>query len=116
MKTKIYSIDYLMNEELTDEDLNALCNSNSLIISLIIAMYRFMGSKKPDNDIKEQIKKDTNWLTEHKWTEHKRYQFEKKVAKVYKNIYSYGDTIALQKAQWFTSIYGFNLYIRKYYK
>lgn len=116
MRTKVYPIDYLMSEELTDEDLNALCNGNSLLISFIIAMYRFMGSKKEDNDIKEQIKKDASWLSEYKWTESKRSQFEKKIAKAYKNIYRYNDTVCLQKAQWFTSIYGFNLYIKRQYK
>ena len=39
-KVKIFSADYLMNNELTDEDLKTLLGDHQLIYSLIVEMFK----------------------------------------------------------------------------
>ena len=106
---KIYPLDYLMNEELTESDLNCLFDTNSFIYSIIIGMYKFIKSKRQPIDIIKNIKKDNVWLSKNRWTIEERNKFELKLTKALQNIYSYSENIALQKAQWYMNIYGFDL-------
>ena len=48
---RIYPIDYLMSAELTESDLNHLFDTNSLLYSVIIGMYRYIGSKKQNGQM-----------------------------------------------------------------
>ena len=40
---KIYSLDYLSNQELSEEDLYFLFETKSLFYSIIISMFKFNG-------------------------------------------------------------------------
>ena len=106
---KIYSINYLINEELTENDLVNLFDNNSLIYSIIIGMYEHIHSKKHIKDIIKNIRKDSKWLSKNQWTINERESYENKLTKVFKNIYSYNDYIAKIKAEWYMTLYGFNL-------
>ena len=106
---RIYPIDSLINEELTESDLNYLFDTKSLLYSIIIGMYRFIDSRKHNCDIIKDCKKDNKWLSKTKWTEDQFINFENKLTNVIKNIYCVNDTVATNKAQWYMIHYGFSV-------
>ena len=106
---KIYSIDYLMKEELFDFDLNNLIDDNNLLYSIIIGMYKHIHSKRNLTDIIKNVQINNEWLSKNKWTEKERNDYENKLIKVLKNIYCMSDNIATQRAQWYMTIYGFEI-------
>ena len=71
--TKIYSLDYLMNEELSDLDLNNLFDTKSLIYSFIIEMFKFIHSKKRPNEIIKMVKNENNWMDRYSWSIKERF-------------------------------------------
>lgn len=106
---RIYPIDYLMSAELTESDLSYLFDTNSLLYSVIIGMYRYIGSKKQNCDIIKDCKKDNKWLTKTKWTAEQFADFESKLIQILKNLYCISDAVASSKAQWFMIQYGLNV-------
>ena len=50
-KVKIFSADYLMNNELTDEDLKTLLGDHQLIYSLIVEMFKISKHTLSENEI-----------------------------------------------------------------
>jgi len=107
----IYHIEYIMNEDLTDNDLsNLLDNKKSgLIYSLIINMFRLAKSNMNESKIFEFIKTDKNWMNSIKLTKSKYNKFENMLIQVYKNIYQYKEATAISLAQWFMIKYGFKI-------
>ncbi len=108
---KIYPIDYLVNEELTDSDINNLLNKNckSMLYSFIIGMFKYAGIQKRNQQIIKLINNDENWTNSFNWSKQQRKTYEDKLAKAYKNIYQYGDTISKSYAEWFSIVYGFSI-------
>ena len=108
---KIYPIDYLCNNELTESDLNNLLDDNKkgLIYSLIIGMFRYVKNVKRNFQIVKIIKADNNWPYKYQWTKTQRDEYENLVIKIIKNIYQYKDSQAISMAQWFMTLYGFNV-------
>ena len=105
---KIYPTEYLVNEELTDNDLNNLLDNNKegLRYSLIIGMFKFINSSKRNYQIVKILKEDNHWYKKFKWSKEKYDEYEKLVIEVYKNIYQYKNTTAISLGQWFMTIYG----------
>lgn len=108
-KIKIYTIDYLMTEELSDEDLDNLFSNKCLTYSLIVAMFKHINDKRSTSDIIHLITSDSKWMYKNTWTKRQRNIFEKQVTKCFENIYSYSNFEAKQRAQWWITIYGFNM-------
>lgn len=106
---RIFPIEYLMNEELSESDLNYLIDTKSFLYSIIIGMYRETGSKKQNCDIIKDCKKNNKWISNHRWTSEQFYEFENKLIKIIKNIYYVNDIVASSKAQWFMIKYGFSV-------
>lgn len=106
---KIYSLKYLINNDLTESDLNNLFETDSLIYSIIVNMYMFINSKKSYVNIVKDIRKNNDWISRNKWSNKERNLYEHKLKDAFKNIYSLSDEIALQKAQWYMTIYGFDI-------
>lgn len=106
---RIYPTEYLVNENLTDSDLNYLFDTKSLLYSIIIGMFRFIGSKKRNCNIIKDIKKNNNWLKHNTWTTKQLNEYESIIFKILKNLYAYSDNTALQKAQWYIIMYGLNV-------
>ena len=88
---RIFPIEYLMNEELTESDLNWLLNkdSNSLLYSIIIGMFRTIGNTKRNYQIIKMIKSDPKWFDKVSWTKNQFYEYEDKIALIIKNLYQY---------------------------
>lgn len=108
-KATIFSIDYLLNGKLTDEDVSTLLKRSNFTKSIIVGMYRFEKLDVPASSIIKDISTSNSWVHSYRWTRSERSRFEKKLARIYKNVYSYGDQTAKSKAEWFTTIYGFDL-------
>ena len=108
---KIYPIDYLANEELTDTDLNNLLNKNSksMLYSFIIGMFKHMGIQKKNHQIIKTICNEDNWMNSFKWNNKQRKEYEDKIVNAYKNVYQYGNDLERSYAEWFSIIYGFQL-------
>ena len=102
----IYPIEYLANNELTDNDLSNLLDKNGLKYSLIIGMFKFIKSPKRNYQIIKSITSNKNWYKKTTWSPKQQYEYEQLVIKVYKNIYQYKELAAISLAQWFMSIYG----------
>ena len=107
----IYPIDYLANEELSDNDLSNLLDNDKrgLRYSLIIGMFKFIKSPKRNYQIIKSITSNKNWFKRTTWTPKQQNEYEQLVIKVYKNIYQYKELTAISLAQWFMSIYGLNI-------
>jgi len=105
---KIYPINYLINEELTESDLNNLFDTKSFMYSIVINMFRENNIKISNSNIIKMITNDENWMNKFSWNKDKFYEFETKLANAYKNIYNYNDKISKQYAQWWMTIYGFS--------
>ena len=102
----IYPIEYLANNELTDNDLINLLDKCGLKYSLIIGMFKFIKSPKRNYQIIKSITSNKNWYKKTTWSSKQQYEYEQLVIKVYKNIYQYKELAAISLAQWFMSIYG----------
>ena len=107
----IYPIDYLANEELSDNDLSNLLDNDKrgLKYSLVIGMFKFIKSPKRNYQIIKSITLNKNWFKNTTWTTEQQNEYEQLVIKVYKNIYQYKELTAISLAQWFMSIYGLNI-------
>ena len=103
----IYSLDYLINEELTDEDISNLLDRKSLTYSIIINMFRYIGLKKSNKDIIKLITTKDRWMDDYVWSKEEFNSFENLLIQALKNIYSYSDIIAKVKAQWYRILYAF---------
>lgn len=109
-KCKIYTLEYLMNTELTEEDLYYIFDTASLLYSLIINMFKFAGYiDKDDYTLIEMCKSNERWVYEHYWTKKQHNDFINILAKIYKNIYQYKPMTAKNAAQWFVFQYGLTI-------
>ena len=106
---RLYPLEYLMNEELNDEDLSWLFDQKSLLYSIIIGMFRFIGIKKSNSEIIKLVRKDPKWMYRYFWNTNEQQEFENKLIKIVKNIYYLSDFQAKQKAQWYIIIYGLSI-------
>ena len=109
--TRIYPIEYLCNNELTESDLNNLLDDNKkgLLLSLIIGMFKTIKSTKRNFQIVKLIRSDKNWMYKTKWSKEQRDKYENLVINAYKNIYQYKDLQAISLGQWFMTIYGLSV-------
>ena len=106
---KIYPIDYLLENDLTESDLENLlgsANKKSLVYSIILGMLNYVGIKKRNCDIIKQITKDSKWFTKYQWTSKQCLEYEQKIAKIIQKLYLYSEERALSVAQWYISLYG----------
>lgn len=107
-KYKIFDIDYLMNEDLTEIDLHYLLDKSSLLHSLIISEFRHIGDDRSNSEIINEYKKDKKWIDKYSFKSKKSYdEFRNKLLKVFKNIYQIGPNSCNSNADWFMIYYGF---------
>lgn len=114
-KTKIYTIYYLLNEELTEDDLFNLFETSSLNKSLILGMFYITWKWSPDEKDKvDEVKKfikdnDRLWMDKKFWN-FKQYQdFRKILIGVAKNVYQYNSLMCEKWADQWLMYYGFRI-------
>jgi len=106
---RIYPIEYLMNEEFTESDLSYLLDTKSLVYSIVIGMFREIGSKKQNRSIIKLINTNNKWIYDNRWSSNQFIDFECKLVKIFKNLYCVNDSITVSKAQWFMIKYGLSV-------
>lgn len=104
-KIKIFDLNYLLNEEYTEDDLFLLFETKSLLYSLIYGMFKFVNKNISNDEIKKIIKRK-NWVYKNYWTEKQCKEFQNKLINIYKRIYYVSDYIATVKTQSFIIQYG----------
>ena len=107
MKTniKIYDIEYLKTRELTEDDLHELFDTDSLLCSFIIHMFKVAGYKFNNNDIISKCHKNY-WYDKYKITHKNKETVIEDFANAIKNIYVFSDDIAKKYACDFYMKYG----------
>jgi len=110
MDVKIYDLDYLINEELTEEDLYNLFETASLNYSLVIAMFRCINDKRSDDEIIEMCKTDDRWVYKNYWkSEKQKEEFKEDLKKIIKNVYQAGEIEQDRKASWWMFQYSLSI-------
>lgn len=106
---KIYSADYLMNNELTDDDLKTLVGDHQLLYSLIVEMFKISKSELSQDEIINIIRTDNKWIFKYFWTKKQRNDFEEKLKKIFRNIYYYSDPELTGHVQMWMIHYGLSI-------
>lgn len=101
---KFFTLDYLINNELTEEDLYYIFDTKSLYYSLISELFSLMKIDKSDYDI---IKNFKSWNDiKYSWTSKQNKKFNNNLMKAYKNIYQINDNNAMYKSDIWCYLYG----------
>lgn len=106
-KIKIFDLDYLQNEEFTEDDLYKLFDTPSLNRSLIIGMFRFINDERMDEEILDLVKTKENWMNEILWTFSVKKKFRNILINVAKNLYQYSPKTSENWADEWLLRYGF---------
>lgn len=108
---RIFPIEYLMNEELTESDLNWLFDkgSKSLLYSIVLGMFKVIGTSKRNYQIIKMIKSDDKWYEKFSWTQEQFEKYEENVALAIKNLYQYSLEESRIMAQNIMSNYSINV-------
>ena len=112
---KIFPIKYLLENEISENDIDSLLDNKckNLLYSIIIGMFRFIKSKKSNEEIISLIHNNETWMDDYQWSKDQYHQYENILTKIIKKIYSYGDIKALSIAQWYITLFGFKLKTQK---
>jgi len=88
---RIFPIEYLIDEELTESDLTWLFDkgSKSLLYSIILGMFKVIGTTKRNYQIIKMIQSDDKWYEKFNWSKEQFETYEEKVALAIKNLYQY---------------------------
>lgn len=97
---KIYSMKYLKEKELTENDLYYLFDTPSLHYSLVVNMFKFVGYKMKNEEILDICKTNERWMYEYTWTKEQKEAWKNEVTAVFKNIYQYGPQESEHSASW----------------
>jgi hypothetical protein len=107
-KYKIFSLDYLQNEEFSEEDLIYLFETPSLNYSLIVGMFELYEKTNLTNDkIINIITSDEKWMYKHFWNKTQRNEFIEILKKCYYNIYRYNSEICQAMSDLWIVQFGF---------
>lgn len=89
-KIKIYDIDYLANDELTDDDLHHLFDCNALHGSFIHYMLKESGLELSRRKLHKVITLDNSWVMDNHLTSAQVAKVKHKFRQCIHNIYQYG--------------------------
>lgn len=107
-KYKIFDINYLQNEEFTEEDLVYLFETPSLNYSFVVAMFRLYDKGTfTDEKIIEIVTTDEKWMYKHFWNKTQRNEFIEMLNKCYYNLYRYNKTICQAMTDMWIIQFGF---------
>ena len=107
--TKIYSLSYLKNSVLSDDDLFNIFETKSLLYSLIVAEFRIIKDKRKSIEILKYVSNTKSWPDLHTWHKKQFDEFISDLTKIYQNVYQQSEEICKSKAQWWVTLYGFRI-------
>lgn len=105
----IYSLDYLSNEDLTEDDLHNLFDNHSLIYSILVGMFQDYTNYNYNKDEIIKIIKNDNWFNTHFWKQKNKFDFYKKLILIYKNVYQFTEYMSEVYAQNFLIKYSLTI-------
>jgi len=104
---KIFELNYLVNNDLSEDDLYYLFETPSLNYSLLIDMFKRTNQElKDEKKIINYAKSDRDWMYKVFWTKSQRKEFEDLVKKAFMNIYQCGPVEAESRVQWWILYFG----------
>jgi len=104
---KIFELDYLVNNDLSEDDLYYLFETPSLNYSLLIDMFKRSNQElKDEKKIINLAKTDKDWMYKVFWTKSQRKEFENLVKSAFMNIYQCGPVEAESRTQWWILYFG----------
>ena len=104
---KIFEMDYLINNDLSEDDLYYLFETPSLNYSLLINEFKYSNQELTDEKkIIKLAQSDEEWMYKTFWTEKQRNTFEEDTKKAFMNIYQCGPIEAESRVQWWILYYG----------
>ena len=106
---KLYTLEYLLNEELTDEDLVNILYKKSFNYSIIYNMFKFIDKEEDESILYNKIIKDNTWLNTYHFTKRQYNKYKDILAQIYKNIYQVGIKTAYINADNWLMFYGFKI-------
>lgn len=111
-----YSVDYLINHELNENELYDLFETPSLHYSLFLGMFAFIGDKRTPDELITMGKKDSDWMYKNFWSEQQKQQYIELVTKILMNIYQFGKETSRHNAEHWVCFNGLSLEnLRKQY-
>lgn len=107
-KYKIFDLDYLQNNEFTEEDLVYLFETPSLNYSLVVGMFRLYDKGNlTDDKIINIVTTDEKWMYKHFWNKTQRDEFIKILKKCYYNLYRYNEETCTAMSDMWIIQFGF---------
>lgn len=75
----LFTFDEMLNQKLDRWEATTLNGrqSPSLVYSLVIDMFRYIGDERPDEDILEECSTEEGWYGKHTWTTIQHNKWEK---------------------------------------
>lgn len=107
---KIFPIKYLLENDLTESDIEVLLDEKSLSLkySIVLGMFEYTHIYKPVLEILSIIKKD-KWMYKYQWTYKECENYEKIITNIIKKLYYYSEEKSKSIAQWYIIMYGFQV-------
>jgi hypothetical protein len=107
-KYKIFDLDYLQNNEFTEEDLIYLFETPSLNYSLVVGMFNLYDKgNMTDEKIINIVTTDEKWMYKHFWNKKQREEFIKILKNCYYNLYRYNESICTAMSDMWIIQFGF---------
>lgn len=104
---KIYEMNYLMNEDLTDKDLHYLFDTPSLFYSFVIEQFKRAKSGLNKEEILKLVKEDDKWTSKYKLTKRAMKSFYNEIKEAFKNVYNISEYAASWQADVWMLRFGF---------
>ena len=106
---KLYKIDYLMNAELTDDDIHNLLDNNALEWSLINRMMELSGNSMSTSELRKTVGSSNTWMDNYYWSDEQSREFHDELTSVYMNVYQWKESRARSQADWFIIYLGLQI-------
>ena len=106
---KLYKIDYLMNAELTDDDIHNLLDNHALEWSLINRMMELSGNSMSTSELRKTVNSSNTWMDNIYWTNEQSREFHNELTSVYMNVYQWKESRARSQADWFIIYLGIRI-------
>ena len=105
---KIYTIEYLLNKDISDQDLEYLfSNNDSIILSIIFYQFTQFTNIQSLDKFWDEIHKD-NWYDKYYYEDKEKFnKFKSIIYNIYKNLYCWNNKRCIDTTNMFLLNYGF---------
>lgn len=110
-ENSLFTFDEMMNQKLDRWESSALKNNvDSMVLSLIVDMFRFIGDTRNAKDILDECFTDKKWYEAHTWTTKQYNEWVKTHAvPVLRKRWKISKSRAERESSWFSLQYSFKV-------